>query len=255
MLKVCLVGIGGRMGHMLWECSKKIDGLEVVSGIDINADAVPAGCTVEVVPTAAELTAVPDVFLDFTRPVCSLQVLEYAKAHGCRYVLGTTGFDEAGKAAISEAAQVIPVVFAANFSVGVNVLCALMKKAAAIMADADIEIVEAHHRFKVDAPSGTAIAMGEAAAAGRGVKLKDVKVAGRDGITGERKAGTIGFASIRGGDIVGDHTAMFCCDGERLELGHKASSRATFANGALRSALWLADKGPGLYSMQQVLGL
>ena len=196
-----------------------------------------------------------DVFVDFTRPDCSLEVLNFAKEHQISYVLGTTGFSESQKAKIKEASRLIPVVFAANFSVGINILLSLIKKTAEIMQDADIEIVEAHHRYKVDAPSGTALAMGEAAAAGRNVNLNDVMVAGRNGVTGERQYGTIGFSSIRGGDIVGMHNVMFCCDGERVELNHVASSRATFARGALRAASWLEGRKPGLYTMNDVLSL
>ena len=170
-------------------------------------------------------------------------------------VLGTTGFDEDGKSKIVSTARSVPIVFAANFSVGVNVMLALIKKTASIMQDADLEIVEAHHRYKVDAPSGTALAMGEAAASARGVALKDVMVAGRHGITGERQYGTIGISSIRGGDVVGEHEAMFLSDGERVTIGHTATSRATFARGALRAAEWLSQKKPGLYSMNEVLGL
>ncbi len=163
-------------------------------------------------------------------------------------VIGTTGFDEAGKQAIRDAAQEIAIVFAANFSVGVNVLLkAAGKKAAKVMGDyTDIEIIEAHHRHKVDAPSGTALAMGEAIAGALNKDLKDCAVYSREGHTGERVPGTIGFATVRAGDIVGEHTAMFADIGERIEISHKASSRMTFANGAVRSALWLKDKKSGL---------
>ena len=255
MLKVGIVGICGRMGHVLWDCCLGMDGLKVVCGVDRNTDGLPVGCNVEVVSSVRDLKNLPDVFIDFTRPDCSLEVLEFAKEHKISYVLGTTGFDDAGKLKIREISKSIPLVFAANFSVGINILLSLIKKTAEIMQDADIEIVEAHHRYKVDAPSGTALAMGEAAASGRNVNLHDVMVAGRNGITGERQYGTIGFSSIRGGDIVGMHNVMFCGDGERVELNHVASSRATFARGALRAALWLAGKKPGLYSMNDVLSL
>lgn len=255
MLKVGIVGISGRMGHVLWDSALGMDGLKVVCGIDRNPSALPLGCNVEVVPTPSAFTVIPDVLIDFTRPDCSLNVLEYAKANNIRVVLGTTGFEDSQKDKIKDYAKHIPIVFAANFSVGINILLSLIKKTASIMQDADIEIVEAHHRYKVDCPSGTALAMGEAASEGRGVDLKDVMVAGRDGITGARQYGTIGFSSIRGGDIVGDHSVMFCSDGERVSLNHMASSRATFARGALQAAMWLSDKKPGLYSMNEVLGL
>lgn len=255
MLKVGIVGISGRMGHVLWDSALGMDGLKVVCGIDRNPSSLPLGCNVEVVGNPSALSSVPDLFIDFTRPDCSLSVLEYAKANNVKVVLGTTGFDDDQKALIKDYAKHIPIVFAANFSVGINILLSLIKKTASIMQDADIEIVEAHHRYKVDSPSGTALAMGEAAAAGRNVLLRDVMVSGRDGMTGARQYGTIGFSSIRGGDIVGDHEVMFCTDGEIVSLNHKASSRATFARGALQSAMWLADKKPGLYSMKEVLDL
>ena len=220
MLKVGIVGLGGRMGHALYECCLGLDGAKIVCGIDKNTDTLPSGCSAEVVDDPYKLSAAPDLFIDFSRPDCSLNVLKYAKEHGCKVVLGTTGFDYDQKDQIKEYSKHVPIVFAANFSVGVNVLLNLVKKTAQIMGDSDIEIVEAHHRYKVDSPSGTALAIGEAAAAGRNVNLKDVMVSGRDGITGERIYGSIGFSSVRGGDIVGNHTAMFCSEGERVELSH-----------------------------------
>ena len=255
MLKVGIVGIGGRMGHALWDCCLGLDGAKIVCGIDKSTDSLPSGCNIEVVDEPSKLSQAPDLFIDFSRPKCSLSVLEYAKEHQCKVVLGTTGFDYEQKAKIKEYSKKIAIVFAANFSVGVNILLNLVKKTSKIMADADIEIVEAHHRYKVDAPSGTALAIGEAAAAGRNVNLKDVMVSGRDGFSGERIYGSFGLSSIRGGDIVGEHTAMFCSEGERVELSHIASSRQTFARGAFRAALWLENKKPGLYDMNEVLGL
>ncbi len=255
MLKIGIVGISGRMGHALFECCQGMEGLKVVCGIDRNVQGLPIGFSAPVCADPGQLQVVPDVFLDFTRPDCSLAVLNFAAQHNVRVVLGTTGFSDEQKQIIAQTAKSIPIVFASNYSVGVNVLLSLVRQTAAIMADADIEIVEAHHRYKVDAPSGTALAIGEAAAQGRGVSLNDVSVCGRNGITGERQYGTIGFSAIRGGDIVGNHNAMFCCDGERVEIGHYASSRATFARGALRAAQWLSDKDPGLYSMREVLSL
>ena len=242
-------------GSCSYECAQGNDGAKVVCGIDTNVTALPVGCNAELVASPQMLSKVPDMFIDFSRPQCSLSVLEYAKEHGCAVILGTTGFDYAQKDKIKEYSRQIPIVWSANFSIGVNVLLNLVKKAASIMSDADLEIVEAHHRYKVDAPSGTAIALGEAAAAGRSVSLNDVMVSGRHGITGERKYGTIGFSAIRGGDIVGEHNCMFCSEGERLELKHIATSRQNFARGAFRAALWLEGKGPGLYSMSEVLGL
>ncbi len=171
-------------------------------------------------------------------------------------VIGTTGFDDAGKARIAAAAQRIPVVFAPNMSVGVNLLMKLAELAAQVLQDGyDVEIVEAHHRHKVDAPSGTALGLGQAVARATGRDLASCAVYGREGVTGERDPATIGFATVRGGDIVGDHTLLFAGIGERIELTHKASSRATFAQGALRAAKWLQGRAPGLYDMRDVLNL
>ncbi len=255
MLKVGIIGIGGRMGHALYECCLGLCDVKVVCGVDKNADNLPLGFSEEVVPKVTDLSKAPDLFIDFSRPECSMEVLAYAKEHNVKMVLGTTGFSAEELSKIREYSRSIAIVFASNFSVGVNVLLDLIEKTSRIMADADLEIIEAHHRYKVDAPSGTALSMGEAAARGRNVTLKDVMVAGRSGITGERSYGTIGFSSIRGGDIVGEHKAMFCTEGERVELGHVATSRQTFAKGAFRAALWVNDKKPGLYSMKHVLGL
>ena len=255
MLKVGIVGFCGRMGHALWECCLGTEGAKVVCGIDTNTTSLPIGCNVEVVDDPYKLSEAPDLFIDFSRPLCSLNVLKYAKEHQCSVVLGTTGFDYAQRDQIKEYSKYIPICMAANFSIGVNLLLNLVKKATSIMADADLEIIEAHHRYKVDAPSGTALALGEAAACGRHVNLKDVMISGRDGITGERQYGSIGFSSVRGGDIVGEHTCMFCSEGERLELKHIATSRQNFARGAFRAALFLEGKNAGLYSMNEVLGL
>lgn len=255
MLKVCVVGLCGRMGHTIFDCTVGLEGIKIVCGIDRQIDNAPLNCSVEIKADPYELSFKPDIFIDFSRPDCSLKVLAYAREHKIPVVLGTTGFDEDGKAFIKDCAKYIPIVHSANFSVGVNVILSLVQKTAATMIDADIEIVEAHHRYKVDAPSGTALALGEAAATGLNVNLKDVMVAGRNGITGQRNYGTIGFSSIRGGDIVGEHKAMFCCDGERVEIGHIATSRDTFARGALRAAMWLEGKKNGVYSMKEVLDL
>lgn len=255
MLKVCIVGLSGRMGHVIFDCCQGMEGFKVISGISKNDNPLPLSFNGETADSVDGLTVVPDVFIDFSRPECSLKVLDYAKEHGCSVVLGTTGFTDDDKSKIVSTARAVPVVFAANFSVGVNVMLALIKKTSAIMQDADLEIYEAHHRYKVDAPSGTALAMAEAAAESRGVQLNDVLVAGRNGITGERSYGTIGISSVRGGDVVGEHNAMFLTDGERVCIEHIATSRATFARGAIRAASWVSDKKPGLYTMKEVLGL
>jgi 4-hydroxy-tetrahydrodipicolinate reductase len=214
-------------------------------------------------PSGVAITAELDAALagarcliDFTRPEGTLQHLDYCVAHGIAMVIGTTGFDEAGKAAIRAASEKTAIVFAPNMSVGVNVTLKLLEMAAKSFAEGyDIEIIEAHHRHKVDAPSGTALKMGEVIADALGRDLKQCAVYGREGVTGERDPSTIGFATIRGGDIVGDHTVLFAGDGERIEISHKSSSRVTYAHGALRAARFLADKTSGLYDMQDVLAL
>jgi 4-hydroxy-tetrahydrodipicolinate reductase len=197
-----------------------------------------------------------DVLIDFTRPEATLRHLEQCRDKRVALVIGTTGFDAAGKAAIAVAAKSIPIVFAPNMSVGVNLALRLLDMAARVLDEGfDIEIVEAHHRHKVDAPSGTALRMGEVVAAAMGRDLKECAVYGREGVTGERDPKTIGFATLRGGDVVGDHTVMFAGIGERLEITHKASSRMTFALGALRAARYLGSQETGLFDMQDVLGL
>jgi 4-hydroxy-tetrahydrodipicolinate reductase len=194
--------------------------------------------------------------IDFTRPEATLAHIEVCRSHKVALIIGTTGFDEAGKETIAAASKDIPIVFAPNMSVGVNLVFKLLDVASRVLDEGyDIEIVEAHHRHKVDAPSGTALRMGEVIAHALGRDLKECAVYGREGVTGERQPSTIGFATVRGGDIVGDHTALFATVGERVEITHKASSRMTFANGALRAARFLADKKSGLFDMQDVLGL
>ena len=197
-----------------------------------------------------------DVLIDFTRPEPTLANLEICRQAGRRAVIGTTGFSEQEKAQIKAAAQDIGVVFAPNMSVGVNLCLKLLDVAARVLGDeVDIEVIEAHHRHKVDAPSGTALRMGEVVAEALGRDLKDCAVYGREGHTGERDRKTIGFETIRAGDIVGDHTVLFAGTGERIEITHKASSRMTFANGAIRAASWLTGQKTGLYDMRDVLGL
>ena len=197
-----------------------------------------------------------DVLIDFTRPQGTLVHLELCRQAGVGMVIGTTGFEADGKAAIAEAAKDIPVVFAPNMAVGVNVVFKLLDMAARIMDQGyDIEVVEAHHRMKIDAPSGTALRMGEVVANALGRDLEACAVYGREGVTGERDPSTIGFATVRGGDIVGDHTVMFCGIGERVEITHKASSRMPYALGSLRAARFMAGRRNGLFDMQDVLGL
>lgn len=197
-----------------------------------------------------------DVLIDFTRPEGTLDQLAACRKHGVRAVIGTTGFSDEEKRGITAAAQDIAVVFAPNMSVGVNVALKLIELAARTLGESyDIEIIEAHHKLKVDAPSGTALMMGEAAAAALGKKLADIGVFERHGVIGERRPGSIGFSAIRGGDIIGDHTVLFAGTGERIEISHKSASRANYAQGAIRAALFLAGKETGLYDMQDVLGL
>ncbi|MEN3354027.1 MAG: 4-hydroxy-tetrahydrodipicolinate reductase [Betaproteobacteria bacterium] len=197
-----------------------------------------------------------DVLIDFTRPEGTLVHLAACRKLGVKLVIGTTGFDEKQKQTIADAGRAIAIAMAPNFSVGVNVAFKLIEVAAgALSAAYDVEIVEAHHRHKVDAPSGTALRMGEVVAKALGRNLKACAVYGREGVTGERKPDTIGFSAVRGGDVVGDHTVMFLGTGERIEITHRSNSRATYAEGALRSARFLLDKKNGLYDMQDVLGL
>jgi 4-hydroxy-tetrahydrodipicolinate reductase len=263
-LNTVIAGASGRMGRVLLEAVAAAPDLRLHAALDragsplVGRDAgefTGAACGVAVSDDLAALTGA-GVLIDFTRPEATLRHLEACTARGVAMVIGTTGFDAAGKQAIAEAAARIPIVFAPNMSVGVNLVFKLLDMAARVLdAGYDIEIVEAHHRHKVDAPSGTALRMGEVLANALGRDLKECAVYGREGVTGERQPSTIGFATVRGGDIVGDHTALFAAVGERIEISHKASSRMTFALGALRAARFLAGKTHGLYDMQDVLGL
>ena len=263
--RIGIVGAGGRMGRMLIEAVLKDQGVLLGAAFDqpgspaIGTNAgVLVGMASDVVVSddiAAGLANV-DCLIDFTRPEGTLAHLELCRQAGVGMVIGTTGFDAAGKAAIAAAAQDVPVVFAANMAVGVNLVFKLLDTAARILNEGyDIEIVEAHHRMKVDAPSGTALRMGEVVASALGRDLADCAVYGREGVTGERDPSTIGFATVRGGDIVGDHTVMFCALGERVEISHKASSRVPYAQGSLRAARFIAGRKSGLFDMQDVLGL
>ena len=265
MLKVVIAGCTGRMGHALLEGVIADDGLVLHAALDrvgsplIGHDAgEPLGKTtgVQVSHDIASALQGADVLIDFTRPEASLQYLAACRQAGVGIVIGTTGFSAEQKVEIEAAARDIGIVFAPNMSVGVTLLISLVQAAAKVLSEGyDVEIIEAHHRHKVDAPSGTALRLGEAAASALGRNLAECAVYGREGVTGERDANTIGFATIRGGDVVGDLTVLFAGTGERVELTHKASSRATFALGALRAAKYLAGKTVGLYDMQDVLGL
>jgi 4-hydroxy-tetrahydrodipicolinate reductase len=242
-LKVAVAGASGRMGRMLIEAVEAAPDCALAGTLDIGHD-------------IAKGLADAQVLIDFTRPEGTLAYLAACRERGIKAVIGTTGFSEAQKAEIAAHARHIALMVSPNMSVGVNVVMRLLDTAARALAEGyDIEIVEAHHRHKVDAPSGTALKMGEVVASALGRDLKQCAVYGREGVTGERDPSTIGFATVRGGDIVGDHTVMFCGTGERIEIAHKSSSRATYAQGALRAARFLVDKPNGLFDMNDVLGL
>ena len=265
MIKVVIAGASGRMGHVLLEALAGAPDMCLHAALDrpgsaaLGRDAgalIGKSLGVMVGDDVVAALAGADVLIDFTRPEASLQHLAVCREQGVAAVIGTTGFDDQGRAAIAAAALDIPLVFAANMSVGVNLALKLLDMAARVLNQGfDIEIIEAHHRHKVDAPSGTALALGEAVAHALGRDLKTCAVYGREGVTGERDPSTIGFATVRGGDIVGDHTVLFAGVGERLEITHKAGSRMTFALGALRAARHVAGRANGLFDMQDVLGL
>lgn len=266
MVKVGIVGANGRMGKTLIEAVVQAEGAEVAAAVVhpesslVGADAGEiAGVGKLGVVAQDNLAAVIndfDVLIDFTSIEMTLDNIEQCRAAGKSIVIGTTGFNDEQKAQLNAASKEIPVVFAPNMSVGVNLTLKLLEMTAKVIGDdTDIEIIEAHHRHKVDAPSGTAVRMGEVIADALGRDLKECAVYGREGQEGPRKKDTIGFETIRAGDIVGDHTVMFATDGERVEITHKASSRMTFAKGAVRASKWLGDKSAGMYDMQDVLDL
>ncbi len=266
MLNIAVTGAAGRMGRALIQACHEAEGCRLSAALEHSGNTLLGSDAGELaglgklgVPLVDSLDAVNDQFdtlIDFTRPEVTLANLAHCVANNKNIVIGTTGFSDEQKQQIRDAAGGIGVVFAPNMSVGVNLCFKLLELAARVMGDeVDIEIIEAHHRHKVDAPSGTAVRMGEVVADTLGRDLKQCAVYGREGITGERERGTIGFETIRAGDIVGEHTVMFADIGERVEITHKASSRMTFANGAVRAANWLQNQGAGLYDMQDVLGL
>jgi len=265
-MKVAIIGAAGRMGKVLIEAVDGTDGLQLGAAIVepgnslIGADAGDmTGIGKTGVAMAGSLADVKDdfdVLIDFTFPDLTLENARFCQAHGKSHVIGTTGLSDAEKQQLAQVAENVPVVFAPNMSVGVNVVLNLLRTAAAALGDDyDVEIIETHHRHKKDAPSGTALRMGEVVADALGRDLKECAVYGREGFTGERTRKEIGFETIRAGDVVGDHTVLFATEGERIEITHKASSRMTFAKGAMRAALWLKDKPAGLYDMQDVLEL
>lgn len=264
MINIAIAGAAGRMGRTLVEASTKFEDVRLAAAFErpgsplIGNDAGELAGIGKIGTKIRSNLSTTDfgVLIDFTHPIVTLENIEFCRQNKQRIVIGTTGFDEAGKQKISRAAKDIPIVFAPNMSVGVNLCLKLLDMAARVIGDdTDIEIIEAHHRHKVDAPSGTALRMGEVVANALGRDLKQVAVYGREGMTGERDPKTIGFATVRAGDIVGEHTVMFAGLGERIEISHRASSRMTFAMGAMRAAKWLSDQAPGLYDMQDVLNL
>ncbi|MDR1530290.1 MAG: 4-hydroxy-tetrahydrodipicolinate reductase [Burkholderiales bacterium] len=265
-IRVAIAGAGGRMGQVLIELTLQSSKLKFGAALEqeqsplLGCDAGarighPTGILIS--SNIDEAMRGSDVLIDFTRPCGTLRHAEVCADHGCAMVIGTTGFSEDEKAALAQYAGKVPMVIASNMSVGVTVLKRLVEFAAKRLGSGyDVEIVEIHHKHKVDAPSGTALLLGEAAAAGMGVQLKDKAIFAREGVTGERPVGAIGFATLRGGDVVGEHTVVFCGEGERVELTHRAGSRRNFAAGALRAAEFVvAQEKTGVYSMEDVLGL
>jgi len=263
-MKLAIAGSSGRMGRMLIEAVLAADDLSIAAALE-RADSPHLGedCALflgrksgVIITSDPASIGEADVLIDFTRPEGTLGHLQACVEHRVRAVIGTTGFDESGRQQIEQAARSVPVVFSPNMSVGVNVAFRLVELAARMLSDDfDVEIVEAHHRHKVDAPSGTALRLGELIASAQGRSLQEVAEHGRHGLSGPRRSGAIGFSVIRGGDLVGEHTVMFAGVGERIEITHRASSRMTYALGSLRAARFLAQRGPGLYDMRDVLGL
>ena len=266
MTNIVITGASGRMGRALIEAALEAEGASL-SGATVRSSSTLVGADVgELVgqghrsaPIQSNLDAFASsspVVIDFTTIDATLDHLQWCVTQGVPCVIGTTGFSDAQEMMIAEAGATIPVVYAPNFSVGVNVVFDLLDRASRVFGDSvDIEVIEAHHRHKVDAPSGTALAMGRVVANALDRDLNQVAVYGREGQTGARPRGQIGFATVRAGDVVGDHTVLFAAEGERVEITHKASSRRTFANGAVRAAIWASKQQPGLYSMRDVLGL
>jgi 4-hydroxy-tetrahydrodipicolinate reductase len=254
--RIGIAGITGRMGHLLAE-EVRAAGATLAGGAGRTGSNKPAPPDTPLLPDLAALAAASDVVIDFTNAATAQSTAAIMAASGTAWVLGSSGLSDADEAAVAEAARRIPVVYASNFSAGVNLVLALAERMGATLpADSyDAEIVEMHHRQKVDAPSGTAIGMGRAVAKGRGVALNDVMESGRHGHTGARKTGAIGFAALRGGQVVGEHTLLFASATEHIALTHRAFDRRVYATGAVRAALWVVGRTPGLYSMMDVLGM
>jgi 4-hydroxy-tetrahydrodipicolinate reductase len=264
-LNIAIAGASGRMGKMLIETVLAEEDTELVGALDIAGSpfiGVDPGISwgvetgIQISDQLSVGLATAKYLIDFTRPEGTLAHAKYCAEHGIHMIIGTTGFSEAQQQELKEFSEKIAIVFAPNMSVGVNATHKLIELAAKILKEGyDVEIIEAHHHHKVDAPSGTALKMGEVVAQAQNKNLKDWAVMSREGHTGPRKEGTIGFATIRGGDIVGDHTVLFAGDGERIEITHKSASRMSYAQGAMRAARFLSDKANGFYDMHDVLGL
>ncbi len=266
-MKIGVLGCAGRMGRAIIREVLGADGCSLIGGTearghlaigqDLGALSGLEDIGLEACDDAPGMISKADAVIEFSTPEATLRHAALAAEHGTAHVIGTTGLDDEAQSALRELATRTSIVWAANMSLGVNLLCGLAEQVARSLGPEafDIEIVEMHHRQKIDAPSGTALALGQAAARGRDVTLEDVQDRGRDGITGARRSGTIGFAALRGGDVVGDHSVVFAGIGERIELTHKASDRGIYARGAVHAARWLQGKSAGLYTMSDVLGL
>ena len=264
-VRVAIAGASGRMGRALLEALGAAQGVALAAALDVPGcpwvghDAADLGAVARGITVGSDIVAAlaaADVLIDFTRPAGTLEHVRACREARRAMVIGTTGFDPGQLAAIREAAREIAIVMAPNMSVGVNVTFKLVEMAARSLGpDYDVEVFEIHHKLKLDAPSGTALKLGEVAAAARGTTLEKDAVFARHGATGERRPGSIGFSAARAGDIVGDHSVFFAGPGERIEITHRAASRATYAQGAMRAAKFVQDKPPGLYDMQDVLGL
>ena len=266
MINVGVIGAGGRMGRMLIEAIQDNPQTTLIAAIErqgsslVGADAGEVAAVgrldVQIVDDLQSVINKIDVLIDFSLPVATEQNMQVCAEHNVAMVIGTTGFNEQQEQVLAKASEQVAIVYAGNYSTGVNLSLKLLGMAAkAFGTDADVEVIEAHHKHKIDAPSGTAYMMAEAVAEARGQNLKDVAVYGREGQTGEREAGTIGIHAIRGGEIIGDHTVMFIADGEVVEITHRARARMTFAAGAVRAATWIVQQSAGQYNMQDVLGL
>ena len=266
MTRIAIHGAAGRMGLALLEVSRGVPNLTLTAaiehpghpaiGMDVGTLTGSAPLGVSIIDHMATDAHVFDVLIDFTRPASSLAALEACRATNSAMVIGTTGFTTDQREQIAAAAREIPVVLSPNMSIGVNLCFKLLDLAARVLGnEVDVEIIEAHHRHKIDAPSGTALRMGEVVANALDRTLEQCALYGREGVIGARERATIGFSTIRAGDIVGDHTVLFAGEGERVEITHRASSRMTFATGAMRAATWVAGRSPGIYDMQDVLGL